>query len=162
MDYQLTDVDFGGLKTAETKINNDRRAYTITRFPIVEQMLELPTECEITTLTMLLKYYGFNIDKETVAYQYLLTVSADLYYGSDGLLYRPDMERNFVGNQGETGYVCGTTAILNAANNYFEQLGNDFYATVINQDSPQTLYHLLEQETPVLVCAALRLSLRFG
>lgn len=157
---RLTDVDSGASKTAGAKINDERRAYTITGFPIVKQMPELPTGCEITALTMLLKYYGFNIDKETMAYQYLPTVSADFYYGSGGLMYGPDMESYFVGNPGGTGYVCGTTAIINAANNFLGQLGSDFYATVINDASPQMLYNHLEQETPVLVWVTIGMAFR--
>lgn len=159
-DLQLTDDDFSVSKTVETQVNADRSGHIITGFPIVLQMPELPTGCEITALTMLLKYYGFSVDKETMAYQYLPTVSADLYCGSDGLMYGPDMERNFVGNPGGTGYVCGTTAIVTAANHFLNQLDSNFYATAINNVSPQTLYDFLDQETPVLVWVTIGMAPR--
>ncbi len=119
---------------------------------------------------MLLKYYGFSVDKETMAYQYLPTVSADLYYGSDGLLYGPDMESNFVGNPGGTGYVCGTTAIVTAANRFLNQFGSNVYATAMNNVSLQTVYDFLGNPggtgyvcgTTAIVTAANRFLNQFG
>ncbi len=88
----------------------------IEDFPIVNQMPELPTGCEITALTMALNYYGYPVDKTVMASEYLPTASADRYYGSDGRLYGTDMNEYFIGDPfTENGIICGTGAIVTAA-----------------------------------------------
>ena len=57
--------------------------YLIDDFEITYQMPELPTGCEITALAMALNYYGYGIDKVTMAVQYLPKAAANLYYGAD-------------------------------------------------------------------------------
>lgn len=79
--------------------------YLIADFPVVLQMPELPTGCEITAMTMVLNYYGYMVSKEEMAVEYLPTVPANLYYGSDGRLYGPDLNRYFVGNPTTNGRV---------------------------------------------------------
>ena len=58
----------------------------IEDFPIIYQMPELPTGCEITALTMAVNYYGYPADKTVMASEYLPTASANRYYGADGYL----------------------------------------------------------------------------
>ena len=55
----------------------------IEDFPIIYQMPELPTGCEITALTMAVNYYGYPADKTVMASEYLPTASANRYYGAD-------------------------------------------------------------------------------
>lgn len=66
--------------------------YLIEDFPVILQMPELPTGCEITALTMVLNYYGFAVDKTVMAAEYLPTAGMGLYYGADGRLYGTDPE----------------------------------------------------------------------
>ncbi len=66
-------------------------------FEIIRQMPELPTGCEITALTMMLNYYGYSVDKMTMASEYLPTIPAEFYEGADGRSYGPDMEAFFCG-----------------------------------------------------------------
>lgn len=74
-------------------------SYRIEDFPLIMQMPELPTGCEITALTMTLNYYGFQIDKVTMATKYLPTLpSADVYVTEDGILYGNDMNQFFIGD----------------------------------------------------------------
>ena len=54
----------------------------IEDFPIIYQMPELPTGCEITALTMAVNYYGYPADKTVMASEYLPTASANRYYGA--------------------------------------------------------------------------------
>ena len=72
---------------AEEKNTVEQRASAqIEDFPIINQMPELPTGCEITALTMVLDHYGYPVDKTVMASEYLPTASADRYYGADGRL----------------------------------------------------------------------------
>lgn len=96
----------------------------IEDFPIVNQMPELPTGCEITALTMALNYYGYPVDKTVMASEYLPTASADRYYGSDGRLYGTDMNEYFIGDPfTENGIICGTGVIVTAADSYLADQG---------------------------------------
>lgn len=126
--------------------------YRIEEFPVVFQMPELPTGCEITAMTMVLNYYGFGVDKTVMAAEYLPTVSANLYYGGDGRLYGSDLRSYFVGDPfTQAGYICGTGAILTAANNYLNEVGSTMRAADKSGASPSELYELVSQDTPVVV-----------
>ena len=72
-------------------------SYVLEEFETILQLPELPTGCEITAMTMALRYYGFSADKVEMATEYLPTAAANLYYGDDGRLYGPDLNRYFVG-----------------------------------------------------------------
>ena len=126
--------------------------YIIEDFPVILQMPELPTGCEITAMTMALHYYGYDVDKTTMAAEYLPTVSANRYYGEDGRLYGSDLRKYFVGNPfTQAGYICGTEAILTAANTYLQDVGSSMQAVDKSCTSPEELYELVSQDTPVVV-----------
>lgn len=80
--------DEGSVDTAAEEKNTveQRASAQIEDFPIINQMPELPTGCEITALTMVLDHYGYPVDKTVMASEYLPTASADRYYGADGRL----------------------------------------------------------------------------
>lgn len=86
-------------------------------FPIIQQLPELPTGCEITALTMVLQYYGLDADKITMAEKYLPCLSSiGIYEGRDGKLYGNNMNQYFIGNpESAHGIICGTGAIVTAA-----------------------------------------------
>ena len=97
--------------------------YKISDFDIVYQSPELPTGCEITAATMLLNYYGFDVEKTTMAKKYLPLTSYSTYY-KNGVKYGADMYNNFVGDpaSASSGVICGPGAILKAINSYFSDL----------------------------------------
>lgn len=93
------------IKTVETvKETPLPESSCISDFEFAGQMPELPTGCEITSLTMVLNYYGYSADKMTMALEYLPTVGwTNTYYGDDGTLYGNDIYNYFIGNpQSET------------------------------------------------------------
>lgn len=83
--------------SAEVKKSNS--ATQLTDFVIIEQYPELPTGCEITAMTMVLNYYGYNVDKVTMALDYMPKIQAEFYRSEDGRLMGPDLENFFVGDQ---------------------------------------------------------------
>ena len=110
---------------------------------------------------MMLNYYGLDIDKTELAQEYLPTAPAQFYYGVDGLLYGPDMSRFFVGDPfTEGGYICGTEAILSAANNYLVSQDSSLLALDASGSSPDDLFRLVSQDTPVLVWVTIAMEER--
>ncbi len=106
---------------------------------IVYQHPELPTGCESVALTMLLKYYGFELDKTTIASDYLV------YSGSN-------FAEGYVGNPFSYGgagiYSPGLTR---TANNYLHEQETTLNAKNITGSSPETLYKYIANDTPVVV-----------
>lgn len=135
--------------------------YIIEDFPLILQMPELPTGCEITAMTMALHYYGYDVDKTTMAAEYLPTVSANRYYGEDGRLYGSDLRKYFVGNPfTQAGYICGTEAILTAVNSYLQNVSGSMQAVDKSGSSPEELYELVSQDTPVVVWVTIGMANR--
>ncbi len=126
--------------------------YEISDFPYTLQTPELPTGCEITALTMALNYYGCNVDKLTMATQYLPTVPADMYYDEYGVMHGEDLNDYFISDpQSVYGYVCGTNAIVTAANSYLADSGSSLSANDITGYSFDELYELVANDTPIVV-----------
>lgn len=131
----------------ETSMSNE-----ISNFPFTLQTPELPTGCEITALTMALNYYGYNADKTTMATVYLPTAPADMYYDENGIMHGEDLNNYFIGDpQTVSGYVCGTNAIIAAADNYLSDAGSSLTAKDISGYSPDELYELVSEDIPVVV-----------
>lgn len=156
---EITGED-NGISGAEKNVSPEKEHY-IENFDIVLQTPELPTGCEITAMTMVLNYYGFDIDKVTMASDYLPTAPAKFYRDSDGEMCGPDLERYFVGNPAEEeGYVCGTKAILTAANGYLRKTGSALRAFDGKGVSPGELYHWVSEDTPVVVWVTIHMDER--
>lgn len=128
-------------------------AYTIENFPIIYQMPELPTGCEITAMTMVLNYYGMQADKVDLAVNYLPAMySTGLYYGEDGRVYGNDINQYFIGDPTtEEGIICGTGAIVSAADQYLEASGSELRAEDRTGSTPEELYQLVSENVPVVV-----------
>lgn len=124
----------------------------IEDFGLILQMPELPTGCEITALTMMLNYYGYAVDKTVMASDYLPARDAGLHYGADGTLYGNDMEQYFIGDPAtENGYICGTGAIITAADGYLSDCGSSLRGEDLTGSDVNELYRLVSEGTPVLV-----------
>ncbi len=137
---------------APTKDTQPPAEYIIEDLPLILQMPELPTGCEITAMTMALQYYGYDVDKTTMAAEYLPTVSANRYFGEDGRLYGSDLRKYFVGNPfTQAGYICGPEAILTAANAYLQDAGSSMQAVDKSGAAPEELYAFVSEDTPVVV-----------
>lgn len=140
-----------GLELLES-VGQRPEEHEISGFPVIYQQPQLPTGCEVTALTMALQYAGYPVDKVTMATQYLPTAPADTYYGQDGRLYGSDMERYFVGDPTtELGYICGTSAILAAADAYLADQGSSLRGVDRTGASPEELYEPVSRDIPVVV-----------
>ena len=154
-----TEEDAGNSQTDSLSSANIPDSYLIEDFPVTLQMPELPTGCEITALTMTLNYYGYPADKTVMASEYLPTVSPDLYYGEDGRLYGPDMNEYFVGDPfTEDGIICGTGAIVTAADEYLSDMGSSLRAVDLTGSSVEELYARVSMDQPVVVWVTISMA----
>lgn len=163
--YEMTETESEtvavGLESTllSEKVRRNSTGTLLTDFNIMEQYPELPTGCEITAMTMVLNYYGYQVDKVTMALDYMPKVQAEFYRSEDGRLMGPDLENYFVGDPTqETGYICGTGAIVTAANAYLTDVGSDLTAVAMKNAQPEELYDLIDQGTPVVIWCTINME----
>jgi uncharacterized protein YvpB len=120
------------------------------------QLPELPTGCEITALTTLLRFYGYDADKVTMAKDYL-PVSWGNYQVIDGEIYKDSFFEYFIGDPAGSGYGCFSPAIMKAADKFLAENtpvdGKTYEAVNISGCTPDDLYDLLIEGTPVMCWA---------
>ena len=64
----------------------------------------------------------------------------------------PDLNQYFVGDPTtEIGYICGTPAIVTAADGFLESQGSSLRAVDLTGATPEELYDLVEENIPVVV-----------
>ncbi len=113
----------------------------IEDFTLIYQMPELPTGCEITAFTMALNYYGFDVDKITMAAEFLPTAS-----------YGGDLNNYFIGDPfSSNGVTCGTGAIVTAGNDYLATQDTDLETVDISGSTAEELYERVSNGQPVVV-----------
>lgn len=97
-------------QAATKSTQSSGKSNKISGFKWVNQYPELPTGCEITALTSVLNYYGYNVKKETMADDYLKKGNGSFY-------------EMFLGNprKKEGSYGCMAQPIADAANLYFKK-----------------------------------------
>lgn len=148
----VSSADNYNVSTDDTAAETLPEFHIISDFPYIPQMPELPTGCEITALTMLLNYYGYDVDKNTMATEYLPTSSANLYYDYSGVLRGTNLNDYFIGDPTTSnGCVCGTGAIITAANNYLADVNGTMTAKDITGYSFDDLYELIDNDIPIVV-----------
>lgn len=127
-------------------------SYLIDDFEVIFQESELPTGCEITAMTMVLNYYGFDVDKVTMATEYLPILPYTLYYDDYGTLIGNDLYNYFLGDPATTGGVtCGAGAITFASNSYLESQDTTLTAVDMTGIEPSEMYEYVRQGIPVMV-----------
>lgn len=114
----------------------------IDGFTTVMQEPELPTGCEITSLDQTMQYYGFMIDKVELC-DVFMPVDYDGYYTMDEVYLGDPHSSN--------GFGCNATVIEKTANDYFECIGSDWYATDLTGISLSEVFYQIEQGRPVIV-----------
>lgn len=121
---------------------------------MVMQNPELPTGCEVTSLTMLLNFYGFNVSKLTLADNFLPKFN---FFYKDNVLYGADYITTFPGNpRSSSGYGCYTPCMVTTAEKYFNYLGNnEYHLRDITGSEFETLLTYVASGRPVMVWATM-------
>ncbi|MGN1107231.1 MAG: C39 family peptidase [Huintestinicola sp.] len=159
-----TDISEAYTAPEETKVTTSRTVITSRQrkdydsnsvyidMANILQNPELPVGCEITALTILLRYYGFDAEKTDMARNYLPT-SWGNPQTIDGKLHKDSFFNYFIGDPFSKGYGCFSPAIERAANAYISSHGGGYTVKNISGCHPDTLYEYLIAGTPVLCWA---------
>lgn len=124
-----------------------KRKNYIDVVPILQKP-ELPSGCEVTSLTMLLNYIGFNVDKLTIADNYL----------PKGEYRKSDYNKVFVGNpRSILAYGCTAEVIAETAEKYLREYDteNKWQVKDITGCSIETLYSSIDSGCPAVVWASI-------
>lgn len=128
------------------------------KVPLVMQNPELPTGCEITSITMVVNFYGYDYDKITMTDKYL--DKSDNFYYDNGQLFGPNPQKFFLGNPRSTsgyGLQCFSGTWVNTLNKVFEENKSEHYAEDISGRSLEELESEL-QSAPILISASIDMN----
>ena len=115
---------------------------TLASFVPICQYPELPTGCEVTTLTMVLNYYGVAADKLDLADNYL----------PKGPIGSTDFRKAFVGNpRSNSSHGCYAPVIVNTADKYLKAKNSKLRARNVSGKELEALSAYTNAEVPVMV-----------
>lgn len=117
----------------------------------VMQIPELPTGCEVTSLTMLLNYIGFDVDKLILADEYL----------PKGEYRKADFNKVFVGDpRSRNAYGCTAGVIAETAENFLRDYDTDnkWQVMDITGSSTEMLYSAVKNGNPVVVWGSINMD----
>lgn len=117
-------------------------SFVLENFNTIFQYPELPTGCEVTSLCEVLVYYGFNIDKVTLADNYL-----PKYYNNEG-----NTSDAFIGNPHlESGWGCEAPVIVKTANSYLSSVESNYLATDLTETEFKDVLQNIAFGNPLIV-----------
>lgn len=110
--------------------------------PVIAQNPELPTGCEVTSLTMVLRYLGYDVDKLTLADEFLPK-------GEIGKTH-PDVA--FIGNpRDEHSYGANAPVLVKTANEYLNSVNAKHDAYWITSSDVEDLMEYIHNGYPVMI-----------
>ena len=115
-------------------------SFMIDGFQTVLQNPELPTGCEVTSLTQTLNYLGFNIDKLTLADNFMPMDFHALVV----------MDEAYVGDPKLDGFGCNANIIVQTADKYFASIDSPCYGEEITGSTLDQLLWQVTQGRPVI------------
>lgn len=135
-------------------ILSKERQYLIT---LQYQYPELPNGCEITTLAILLKSMGYDVDKMDLYLNYLPKVEL---IKEDGKYYGFSPEKMYIGDarQADKGWYCYEDAIIAAADLFFTRKHLENQVEKVSDLKQNDLDTLVKKGKPVMVWTTLDYS----
>lgn len=133
--------------------------YVISDFPHIEQGKKYPTGCEIISTLMVLHYYGYDADADTLISEYLPCAeiySEDNKYG-ESIVYSSDPNEFFIGDPyDDTSLGCYSPVIANVIKDY---CGDD--VKVINKKGTKLsklVKEYVSNDIPVILWATMNMD----
>ena len=107
---------------------------------------ELPSGCEVTSLTAALNYLGYDIDKMTMSNKYL-----DM-----GAIGATNPYKAFIGTPDDDGaYGCFAPVIINCANKFLNDISAEHIAYDYSNHDLQSLFKQIDLGHPVVIWATI-------
>lgn len=147
-------------QTTRAVINVEPTPKVILNVPYVSQLPTYPTGCEAASITMLLRYYGFN----TSLSQVISAIPREDLYLENGRVYGPSIYEKFVGDPSQTytdprpGYGAFAPVVTNSINNIIKNYGGSGYAKNITGTNIYTLFKYIDDNHPVIVWATYKMK----
>ena len=108
----------------------------------ISQLPELPTGCEITSLTIALNYLGFSLDKEYMAANYLDKIEP----------FKGSFDEYFIGSPWDAfSWGCYSTVITRSAQNFLRDQNSSLHAYNLTGSSLETLCGEVAAGNPIIV-----------
>lgn len=116
----------------------------------VLQNPELPNGCEITSLTSVLNYYGYDTDKLQMADIYL---PKQPFARKEGKLYGANPFEAYAGDprDGVGGFFCYAPPLLEAANSYFNDFNGSHNPLDISMSDRGEIIDYLNKGIPIVI-----------
>ena len=137
----------------EINENLIQRRTSQLHFRYLMQLPQLPTGCEITSLTAVLNYYGYNVSKVEMAEKYLEKCSIEEGNFVDYFLGDPMDEDSF---------GCYSGPIVKAANEYLNSVKSDMKAYNKSGTSFEEILNEVGNGYPVAVWSTIDLKKAFN
>lgn len=116
---------------------------------LILQNPSLPNGCEATSLAMVLEFYGYEIPKEQLAFQY---IPREDFYSKDGVRYGANPDWAYVGNPStEEGFYCFVQPLVCGANVYLKEQESAYRLQDISGATMQRIDRFLIQGSPVIL-----------
>lgn len=136
-------------KQSDAALDEEKTKQELLYVEPISQLPELPTGCEVTSLTMALNYEGFDVEKEDLADNYLIKGRAGVN----------SYEEAFLGNpRDENSYGCFAPVIVKTANKYLKQQNSDMQAYDLTGTDFADLYDEIRSGYPVLVWGSMQIG----
>lgn len=136
--------------TTKSKSISDYPSRVVLPVKNIQQMPELPAGCEITSTTMVLNYYGFNVNKMDML-KYLPIAEAP---DENGIWDSP--WEVFIGNPKLNRYGCYSPVIKKTINNYWKaEKITGYEVEDLSHLEFVNLYGEIEKGNPVIIWASI-------
>lgn len=106
---------------------------------VIYQYPDMPSGCEITSLTMVLNYMGIDVTNDYMADNYLDSSTYNMFTSFVGSVYN------------DNSFGCYAPVIVNAANKFFSDRELDYEAVNISNSTRDQIIDILSDGRPVII-----------
>lgn len=106
---------------------------------VIYQYPDMPSGCEITSLTMVLNYMGIDVTNDYMADNYLDSSTYNMFTSFVGSVYN------------DNSFGCYAPVIVNAANKFFADRALDYEAVNISNSTREQIVDILSDGRPVII-----------